>query len=84
MTDRPDKRIIILGGGFAGVKCARTLRSKLKGEEVQIVLFNSENYMVFQPLLAEVVGASISPEPISVPLRQMLPGVGTSSTADAP
>lgn len=75
MTDRPEKRIIILGGGFAGVKCARTLRSKLKDEEAQIVLFNSENYMVFQPLLAEVVGASISPEPISVPLREMLPGV---------
>lgn len=69
------KKILIVGGGFAGVKCAETLRRKLKSEEADVILFNSENYMVFQPLLAEVVGASISPEPVAVPLRQMLPGV---------
>jgi len=69
------KRIKIIGGGFAGVKCALTLRKKLKREEADIILYNSENYLVFQPLLAEVVGASISPEPVAVPLRQMLPGV---------
>ncbi|MEQ9618578.1 MAG: FAD-dependent oxidoreductase [Deltaproteobacteria bacterium] len=71
----PKKQIIIAGGGFAGVKCAGTLRRKLKPEEADVILFNSENYMVFQPLLAEVVGSSISPEPVAVPLRQMLPGV---------
>lgn len=69
------KQILIIGGGFAGVKCAATLRKKLKRHEADVVLFNSENYMVFQPLLAEVVGASISPEPVAVSLRQMLPGV---------
>ena len=69
------KKIKIIGGGFAGVKCALTLRKKLKRDEADIILYNSENYMVFQPLLAEVVGASISPEPVAVPLRQMLPGV---------
>jgi len=69
------KQILIIGGGFAGVKCAKTLRGKLAREEADVILFNSENYMVFQPLLAEVVGASISPEPVAVPLRQMLPGV---------
>lgn len=69
------KQIVIIGGGFAGVKCAKTLRKKLASQDAGVVLFNSENYMVFQPLLAEVVGASISPEPVAVPLRQMLPGV---------
>lgn len=69
------KQILVIGGGFAGVKCAETLRKKLKRHEADVVLFNSENYMVFQPLLAEVVGASISPEPVAVSLRQMLPGV---------
>ena len=68
-------RIVIIGGGFAGVKCAKTLFNRLRGEEYQIVLFNSENYMVFQPLLAEVVGASINPDSVAVSLRQMLPGV---------
>jgi NADH dehydrogenase len=69
------KQILIIGGGFSGVKCAKTLRARLSREEADVVLFNCENYMVFQPLLAEVVGASISPEPVAVPLRQMLPGV---------
>jgi len=69
------KKIKIIGGGFSGVKCALTLRKQLSREEADIILYNSENYLVFQPLLAEVVGASISPEPVAVPLRQMLPGV---------
>lgn len=69
------KTIIIVGGGFAGVKCAGTLRRILPRDTADVVLFNSENYMVFQPLLAEVVGASISPESVAMPLRQMLPGV---------
>jgi len=68
-------KIKIIGGGFAGVKCALTLRRKLSRDEADIILYNSENYLVFQPLLAEVVGASISPDPVAVPLRQMLPGI---------
>jgi len=68
-------RIIIIGGGFAGVKCARTLRRKLPRESCEIVLFSQENSMVFYPLLAEVAGASINAGAVTVPLRQMLPGV---------
>lgn len=68
-------RIIILGGGFAGVKCARTLRKLLAVKNYEVVLFNKENHMVFHPMLAEVVGASLSPEDIAAPLRQMLPKV---------
>lgn len=67
-------RIIILGGGFAGVKCARTLR-KLLPSEYQIVLFNRENHMVFHPLLAEVASAAIQPKDVAAPLRQLLTGV---------
>ncbi len=66
-------RIVIVGGGFAGVKCVKTLRKRLKLDECEIVLFNRENHMVFHPLLAEVVGASINPIAVAVPLRQMLP-----------
>ena len=64
-----------LRGGFAGVKCARTLRKKLSREGHEIVIFNRENHMVFHPLLAEVAGASINPDAVAAPLRQMLPGV---------
>jgi len=69
------KRVVIVGGGFAGAKCAYTLRKGLAKKDYQIVLFNSENYLVFQPLLAEVVGASINYDSVAVSLRQMLPGV---------
>jgi NADH dehydrogenase len=68
-------RIVIVGGGFAGVKCAKTLRRSLPPGNYDIVLFNRENHLVFQPLLAEVAGASIDPDAIAAPLRQMLPGV---------
>lgn len=70
-----ERRVIILGGGFAGVKCARTLRKRLPRSEFDVVLFNQENHMVFHPLLAEVAGGSVNPEAVAAPLRQMLPGV---------
>jgi NADH dehydrogenase len=71
----PKSRIIIVGGGFGGVKCAETLRKKLSSDEAEIVLFNEENHLVFSPLLAEAVGSSLSPLDVVVPLRQLLPGV---------
>ena len=68
-------KIVIIGGGFGGVKCAQTLRRRLSPSSHEIVLFNQENHMVFSPLLAEVVGSSLNPLDIAVPLRQLLPGV---------
>src|ERR1051326_806224 len=44
------KRIVILGGGFAGVKCAQTLSRALPHNDAEIVLFNGENHFVFTPL----------------------------------
>ena len=69
-------RVVVIGGGFAAVQFARTLRSKVRGSECEILLFNRENHMVFHPLLADVAGASINPDAAAAPLRQMLPGVG--------
>ena len=68
-------RIIILGGGFSGVKCAQALRGHLGRDRAEIVLFNEENHLVFSPLLADVVGSSVNPLDVIVPLRQLLPGV---------
>jgi NADH dehydrogenase len=68
-------RIIILGGGFAGVKCAGTLSDLLARDEAEILLFNTENHLVFTPLLADVIGASVNPLEVVVPLRQLLKGV---------
>lgn len=69
------KRIIILGGGFAGVKCAQTLRGQLRSRDAEIILFNKENHLVFSPLLADAVGSSLSLDDVIVPLRQLLPEV---------
>ncbi|SPE61294.1 Cyclic nucleotide-regulated FAD-dependent pyridine nucleotide-disulphide oxidoreductase (modular protein) [Verrucomicrobia bacterium] len=68
-------RIIIVGGGFGGVACAKELSRRLSNEQVELVLFNRENHLVFSPLLAEVVGSSISPLDVILPLRQLLPRV---------
>ena len=68
-------RIVIIGGGFGGVKCAKTLRRRLRAQGHEIVLFSLENHMVFSPLLADAVGSSLNPFDVVVPLRQMLPGV---------
>ena len=67
------QKLVIVGGGFAGVRCARELRRLRKN--AQIDLFACENHMVFQPLLADVAGSSLNPRAIAAPLRQLLPGV---------
>jgi NADH:ubiquinone reductase (H+-translocating) len=72
-------KIVIIGGGFAAVKCARTLRKRLPREECQIVVYSRENHMVFHPLLADVAGASIHPDSAAATIRQMLPGVECST-----
>lgn len=66
------KQILILGGGFAGVKCARRLRHLLPEESHNIIVFNRENHMVFHPLLAEVASAAVQPKDVGAPLRQLL------------
>jgi NADH:ubiquinone reductase (H+-translocating) len=68
-------RVVVVGGGFAAVQFAKTLRRKMSPSQCEILLFNSENHMVFHPLLADVAGASINIDAAATPLRQMLPKV---------
>ena len=58
--------VAVLGGGFAGVYCAKEI-SKTRGLKVGII--SEENYMVFQPMLPEVAGSAISPRHVVNPLR---------------
>lgn len=69
------KRIVIIGGGFGGVKCAQTLRGQLRRGDAEVYLFNKENHLVFSPLLADAVGSSLNLLDVIVPLRQLLPHV---------
>jgi len=62
--------VAVLGGGFAGVYCAKALSEALKRKrDFKVGLISEENYMVFHPMLPEVVGASISPRHVVNPLR---------------
>lgn len=67
-------KILILGGGFAGLFTARELQKTL-GNDAEIEIINSENYFVFQPLLPEVAAGSIAPTHAVSPLRYLLRGV---------
>ena len=69
------KRVIILGGGFGGAYTAMHLEKYLKKtkEPFEIAIVNRENYFVFQPMLAEVVGGSLGILDTINPLRKLLP-----------
>ena len=64
-------RIVIIGGGFAGVFAAKELRTKM-GDEAEIELINKDNYFVFQPLLPEVAGGGINSSDAITSLRLLL------------
>ena len=62
--------IIVIGGGFAGVRVTRDLlRRRLPGTEV--LLISEESYTTYNPMLPEAVGAAIFPEHVVAPLRQV-------------
>lgn len=70
-------RILILGGGFGGVHTAigleRRLARELSAGTVEIGLVSRENYMVFQPMLPEVISGSIGLVDIITPIRRLCP-----------
>jgi NADH dehydrogenase len=60
--------VVIVGGGFAGLKAARALRRS----PVRVTLVDSRNFHLFQPLLYQVATASLSPADIASPIRHIL------------
>src|SRR2546430_5780824 len=65
------QNIVIVGGGFAGTTLARALDGKLP-DGYELLLISEESYTTFSPMLPEAVGASIFPEQVVAPIRQML------------
>ncbi|HZW63987.1 MAG TPA: NAD(P)/FAD-dependent oxidoreductase [Flavobacteriaceae bacterium] len=61
-------RIVIIGGGFAGISLAK----KLARQEVQVVLLDRHNYHTFQPLLYQVSTGGLEPDSIAYPIRKIL------------
>lgn len=62
-------RVVIAGGGFAGLNTAKGLR---RAANVEITLIDRRNYHLFQPLLYQVAMAGLSPADIAAPIRSML------------
>jgi NADH dehydrogenase len=76
MSAQPQS-IVIVGAGFAGTTLVRSLERQLP-PGVHITLVSDESYTTFNPMLPEAVGASVFPEQVVVPVREMLsPGKGS-------
>ena len=66
MNEQP--HVVIIGGGFGGLYCARALRR----QPVRITVVDRRNFHLFQPLLYQVATASLSPADIAHPIRSVL------------
>ena len=70
---RPKQRILILGGGFAGVAAARRLERLFhRSADVEIVLASQDNFVVMTPLLFEVFSGTLDMRSCSLPVRAFL------------
>jgi NADH dehydrogenase len=61
------KRVLIIGGGFAGISAARALERS----DVEVMLIDRRNHHIFQPLLYQVATAVLAPSDIATPIRQL-------------
>ena len=62
------KHVVIVGGGFGGLTCARALARA----DVDVTLIDRQNHHLFQPLLYQVAMAGLSPSEIAVPIRSIV------------
>jgi NADH dehydrogenase len=65
-------RIVLLGGGFAGIATARRLEQRLHPDEAEIVLVSRENFTLFTPMLPEVSSGGIETRHVVTPVRAQL------------
>tara|TARA_R110002073_G_scaffold293194_2_gene458730 strand:- start:2763 stop:4160 length:1398 start_codon:yes stop_codon:yes gene_type:complete len=70
LPDSDLPRVVIIGGGFAGL----ALVEKLKHKEMQVVLFDKNNFHQFQPLLYQVATSALEPDSIVFPFRKQING----------
>ena len=67
---RNKQKIVILGGGFAGVECARQLESEFRDDpEIELVMVSEDNFLLFTPMLPQVASGMIETRHIVLPIR---------------
>ena len=66
------KRILVLGGGFAGVDCTKKLENYFQSNyDIEITLVSDDNFLLFTPMLPQIVAGTITPRHIVMPLRAL-------------
>ena len=71
-SPEPSVRILVLGGGFAGLHTAIRLEHSLRGRpEVAITLLSDENFFLFTPMLHEVASGRIETRHVAAPIRRL-------------
>ncbi len=65
-------RILILGGGFAGIAVAQRLEKRLRPEEAEVVILSRENFSLFTPMLPEVSSGALDVRHVVTPIRSQL------------
>ena len=66
-TESTDKHVVIVGGGFAGLGCARALAHR---REVRVTLLDKNNFHQFQPMLYQVATSQLAPADVAYSLRK--------------
>jgi NADH:ubiquinone reductase (H+-translocating) len=73
INDMKKTKIVIAGGGFAGLSAARYFDQGLaRRPEIDVVLISRENFILFTPMLHEVAAGDLDPDDIVNPLRRIL------------
>jgi NADH dehydrogenase len=67
MAEKRKPRVVIVGGGFAGVAAAKSLR----GCDADVTLIDRRNHHIFQPLLYQIATALLAPSDVATPIRQL-------------
>ena len=66
------RRVLVLGGGFAGVECARRLESYFGGDaDIELIMVSEDNFLLFTPMLPQVASGMIETRHITMPIRDI-------------
>ncbi|HYO07021.1 MAG TPA: FAD-dependent oxidoreductase, partial [Phototrophicaceae bacterium] len=66
----PQKKVVILGGGFGGVEALKKLQKSFENDiRVDITIINKDNFLLFTPMLHEVISGMVETSHVAVPLR---------------